>query len=114
MPARTSSARYPPGAVETTAESGAELGEEDVPEARLGADPVEDRLHELLRIVNPPEDEAGGDDILLAEGQELARRRDEREEPPVEPGDRLERRRELELEPGRGLHADRPAELGDD
>src|SRR4029453_4342863 len=67
----------------------------------------------LLRIVNSPEDEAGGDDVLLAEGEEFARGGDEREQPPVEPGDRLEGRRELELEPGRGLHAHRPTELGD-
>src|SRR5207248_5098802 len=96
------------------AEGGAELGEEDVREARFGAEPVEDRLHELRWIVNSPEDEAGGDDVLLAEGQELARGGNERVEPPVEPRDRLERRRKLELESGSGLHAHRPAELGND
>jgi hypothetical protein len=64
--------------------------------------------------VNSPKDEARGDDILLTEGEEFARGGHEREEPPIDPGDRLEGRRELELEPGGGLHAHRPAELGDD
>src|SRR5205814_3010312 len=83
-------------------------------EPRLRARPVEDRLHELLRIVNPPEDEARGHDGVLAEGQELAGRRDQDEEAPVEPRDALNRREQLPPEPGLRLHAHGLAELGND
>src|SRR4030095_8223332 len=135
--ARMASARYWPGATETKADigalpkggpgsadqmaprsgaapGGAELGEQDVAQARLGPGAVEDGLQESPGIGDTPDDVAGGHDVAFLDREQLAGRRHQDVQAPVEGDHALERIRILRVQAGDALDPNGITELGDD
>jgi hypothetical protein len=100
------------GAERVAPDRRAQLGEQDVAQARFRAGSVEHRLEELLRILDPPQDHPRGDHRGFVAGQELVERRAIDVQPRVKLPDALVGVFDPKSRFGHDLH--RIAELGDD